>query len=415
MHVFLSLHSVLYSLSQEAVEVNDSIANDRSLSSDVSIDAGRHSPDLEANPHLRVPSDVDLFYRTPSTFRYCLRRKSKEDTTDYFKKFAIPAEVILSVFRYLNKRDLVMVILTCRRFRDIGYNSSLWEYMDLGGRSMTESEVHSLMDRGIRILRLASTKVNEDVEVQLGSTLLLPHALPSKLTHLDLSGAIPEKPSVIAGLLQRCTRLEGVSLEQRVIDDRVCIALGRNVDLKYLNLAMCEGLSPDGIKAIMQGCGRLLELNMAWTGLDVEHVAVAMKLMPRGLRRLNLSGIPEKDALIDEDIMQLIMRCPNLVEIDLSDAPSITERALKAMLYNLRRLKDLSISRCYGIEPTALLLAKGLRKLNVFGNITHEGVRMLRDHLNCVLVNDSPFSTVAIPTCGEHVTSIWGHRTRDLY
>lgn len=50
--------------------------------------------------------------------------------------------------------------------------------------------------------------------------------------------------------------VQAVSLEQRVIDDRVCSALSCNVDLQYLNLTMCQGLSPDGIRAILQGCRR---------------------------------------------------------------------------------------------------------------------------------------------------------------
>ncbi|VDK26051.1 unnamed protein product [Anisakis simplex] len=113
--------------------------------------------------------------------------------------------------------------------------------------------------------------------------------------------------------------------------------------------------------------------------------------------------------------MKLTMRCPNLTEVDLSDCPGITDRSLKAMLHNLEHLKVLSISRCYGIEPTALLLAKHLRTLNVFGNITNEGVILLREHLNRVNVNESCFSTIAVPTHGKDITSIWGHRTRDIY
>uniref|UniRef100_F1KZ36 S-phase kinase-associated protein 2 n=2 Tax=Ascaris suum TaxID=6253 RepID=F1KZ36_ASCSU len=402
--------------SLEEDDMSDLIPIDHHTSdSSIEVNDANESSHLETDPRLRVPPNVDLFYRTPNALRYSLRRESTEDTIDYFKKFAIPTEVILTIFNYLNKKDLMMAILTCRHFRDVGYNPSLWEYMDLGERCITETEVHSLMNRGIRILRLTHAKINRDMRPPLEAPLLHPSPLPSKLTHLDLSGTAPEDPSVVAALLQRCFKLEAVSLEQRVIDDRVCSALSCNVDLQYLNLTMCQGLSPDGIRAILQGCRRLLEVNMAWTNLDVEHVEVAIRFMPRGVRRLNLSGIREKNCLNDEDIMQLIMRCPRIVEVDLSDAPSITERSLKAMLHNLRYLRDLSVSRCYGIEPTALLLARGLRTLNVYGNITLEGVNMLREHLSEVSVNKSPFSTIAVPTHGEHVTSIWGHRTRDLY
>ncbi|VDK25543.1 unnamed protein product [Anisakis simplex] len=120
------------------------------------------------------------------------------------------------------------------------------------------------------------------------------------MTHLDLSGSAIERPDIFASILRRCTKLEGVSLEHRRINDDVCAALSRNEELRYLALTMCEGLTHNGLKTILQGCRRLLELNLAWTSLAENHVAVALELMPRGLKRLNLSGIREADALIDE-------------------------------------------------------------------------------------------------------------------
>lgn len=52
---------------------------------------------------------------------------------------------------------------------------------------------------------------------------------------------------------------------------------------------------------------------MAWTNLDVEHVEVAIRFMPRGVRRLNLSGIREKNCLNDEGkrILECIVHSRN--------------------------------------------------------------------------------------------------------
>ncbi|VDK21864.1 unnamed protein product, partial [Anisakis simplex] len=182
---------------------------------------GSPEPDPErVLRQLRVPSNVELFYRTPNPFRYGLRmRLNDEGGKDYFE--TLPVDIILMIFSYLNKTDLVMAAMCCRRFRDIGYNQSLWEFMDLGQKFVTDTEIHSLMDRGVRYLRLTYTtiiaKQNDSVNSSPDSQPThsspteepqQPRVFPSKLTHLDLSGSAIERPDIFASILRRCTKLE---------------------------------------------------------------------------------------------------------------------------------------------------------------------------------------------------------------
>jgi hypothetical protein len=103
-----------------------------------------------------------------------------------------------------------------------------------------------------------------------------------------------------------------------------------------------------------------------------------------------------------------VNRCKYLTEVDLSDCAEITETALIS-LNKLENLEKLSVCRCHEIEPvffawvpmTIKYLPKIFRdiehlsELNVYGNITDEGVDFLRRRLSPTIINGSCFSTVA--------------------
>ncbi len=38
------------------------------------------------------------------------------------------------------------------------------------------------------------------------------------------------------------------------MDERACMAIGRNTHLQYLNLALASGITPDGLRTIFEGC-----------------------------------------------------------------------------------------------------------------------------------------------------------------
>jgi hypothetical protein len=56
-----------------------------------------------------------------------------------------------------------------------------------------------------------------------------------------------------------------------------------------------------------------------------------------------------------------------------------------------------------------------LSELNVHGCLAEESVGVLQQRLPTVAINKSFLSTIAHPTNGVSVSSIWGQRTRDWY
>ncbi|KAH7732136.1 S-phase kinase-associated protein 2 (skp2) [Aphelenchoides avenae] len=92
----------------------------------------------------------------------------------------------------------------------------------------------------------------------------------------------------------------------------------------------------------------------------------------------------------------------------------ITEKAVKN-LRTLKKLKILSLSRCYEVEPVSYVSFDSLDVLNIYGCLTDEGLKLIRDRLHGTTINASPFVNIARPTVNESVTSIWEKRTRDWY
>ncbi len=72
--------------------------------------------------------------------------------------------------------------------------------------------------------------------------------------------------------------------------------------------------------------------------------------------------------------------CPNLFELDVSDAVRLTHRSVKSIAERLRRIESLSTSRCYSISPTAYLsldVSSGARCIGTFAGFPQVSIIFL--------------------------------------
>uniref|UniRef100_A0A183BMS2 F-box domain-containing protein n=1 Tax=Globodera pallida TaxID=36090 RepID=A0A183BMS2_GLOPA len=403
----MELNSTLEALHEEETSFKGDL--DSSFGSDL------HSVSFqEISSVLRAKPDINVFYRTPCSGanRFSRRSSSAHALTDHFSH-ALPDSLLLRIFFYLNKHDIVNVMLVCRRFGQIAKDKTLWEFMNLAGRLIDEESIHSLFNRQLKVLRLASAEVKTP---SLFPWFDVQHTASAQLTHLDLSQAKFDTSDTLVRLLSRCKSLQALSLEScDLLDDECCRVIANNSALKYLDLVYAKRFSVAGIGTILCACQKLVELNLSWAEVDDEAMLTICQRMPSGIRKLNLSGFRQLPSLNDENIGRLCAVCPQLEELDLSDNALLTEHCLESICDGLKRLRRLTLSRCYGIEPMAFLQLGTLDELNIFGCITNDGVCLLRNRLAPTQVNASPYSTVAKPTVGDSITSIWRHRTRDLY
>lgn len=170
-----------------------------------------------------------------------------------------------------------------------------------------------------------------------------------------------------------CKNLKKLSLEHCVVDERACKALGQNEQLEVLNMSMCYGVDASAVRFIIEGCKKLESWNLAWTDLSTEALQIISTSAPQVLERINISGC--RMTLKDErklftanwqcnqkhtvifflDILALCKRCPNLVELDISDATSVTSICVHYIHENLTRLEYLAMARCYNVPLSVYL------------------------------------------------------------
>lgn len=119
---------------------------------------------------------------------------------------------------------------------------------------------------------------------------------------------------------------------------------------------------------------RLEELNLAWANHTNDTLRVVCETLPQSVRRLNLSGtrdlaemsddgrslssspvLSTTDSHIISAVEMICERCPNLIELDLSDNVLLSEVSVVVIRERLPLLRVLTLARCYGIEPMEFL------------------------------------------------------------
>ncbi|GAB6020856.1 F-box protein of unknown function [Chamberlinius hualienensis] len=326
---------------------------------------------------------------------------------DYFADIA--DELILQIFQLLPRYNLKQCALTCKRWRRLAYDETLWKRVNLGAKNISTENVELIINRGAVALRLAQADIRsssdyDDINVDRE------FISESKLQHLDLSMA-SVTPAGIFTILCNCKKLKNLSLERCEIDDKLLKLISYNENLEQLNLALSSGITAAGLTRILKKCHRLTAVNLAWTDLDIAVIETAVVSFPSSIRRLNLSGC--RGTLNDNHIVDLLLRCPKLEELDLSDCDRLTSLVLITISTRLPNIKSLALSRCFSISPQSyntIASMKSLKNLDLHGLFTTQGIEFLRWKYPLVGINQIYFSTVGRPTTGNRRTSIWGQK-----
>ncbi|RCN33397.1 F-box domain protein [Ancylostoma caninum] len=366
--------------------------------------------DVDSINKIRMKPDILTFYRTPGAFKFC-RRVSSGPSTDYFhtsnRGGPLPENVVVEILSYLNKRDLCNAMATCRLLYSSGSRCRTWEHVDLFNRTVFNHSLICFLNRRLKIMRMADTNVENWPYGSSVPSISLEY--PLMLTHLDLSRAVFADRSLLVNIMKGCTRLQALSMEGQDMGEdalEICTSIGRNHSLTRLDLSMTVGITAKAAQEICLGCTIVQHLNLSWSSLDQQTVLVFCSNLPDSVTRLNMAGSLNKSSLDDEAIERLVICCPNIKELDLSDNVNITERGLQ-FLISLHQLESLSLNRCYGIQPMNFLMCGHLYALNVFGCITDSGLAALKNGLSETEVNGAVFNYIAKPTVPPAVTSIW--------
>ncbi|KAI6228156.1 F-box domain-containing protein [Aphelenchoides besseyi] len=351
---------------------------------------------LDSHP-LSMGPEFSAQYMTPgSSMKRVIRRSlstSKYAAIDYFDSLKVPDEVIGHIFKYIKVIDLIHAMQTCSRFYMIGLKSTIWKRLNLSQITIGQSALHRIMERKNEVMCLYGTTVFQD------EIFYPPADIPdfTTLTFLDVSYLVVDNVKTMSNLLSRTCSLQMLNMAQFTeVDDELCHYIAQNKNLTCLNVEMCERFTINGIKEIFESCQELIELNMGWAKFHSSAFEIACRKLPSSLQRLNVSGMAQSE-LTDKLVEVIAKRCPDLIEIDLSDCSEVTSAGLQT-LTQLTELKKLSVCRCYGVDPFYFIHLNCLEALNLHGCVTDEGVAYLRNRLRSTLVNSSPLSMIARPT-----------------
>ncbi|KAK6735900.1 hypothetical protein RB195_018887 [Necator americanus] len=383
------------------------LLNDRKRLRDATEAVDMYDPGISK---IRMKPDILTFYRTPGAFKFC-RRISNSPSVDYFhasnRGSPLPENIVVEILSYLNKRDLCNAMATCKLLYSSGARCRTWEHVDLFNRTVFNHSLICFLNRRLKVIRMADTNVEDWPFRSSISGVSLEY--PLILTHLDLSRAVFSDRSLLLRIIRGCTRLQALSMEGQDMGEdgvEICISIGKNHALTHLDLSMTVGVTASAAQEICLGCTAIQHLNLSWSSLDRDTVLMFCSNLAESVTRLNMAGSLNKSSLDDDAVERLVICCPNLKELDLSDNVNITERGLQFII-SLHQLESLSLNRCYGIQPMNFLMCGHLHALNVFGCVTDSGLAALKNGLSETEVNGAVFNYIAKPTIPPAITSIW--------
>uniref|UniRef100_A0A8C7W204 S-phase kinase associated protein 2 n=1 Tax=Oncorhynchus mykiss TaxID=8022 RepID=A0A8C7W204_ONCMY len=261
---------------------------------------------------------------------------------------SLPDELLLGILSCLPLQDLLRMSRVCKRWHRLAFDESLWHSVDLVGKA------------------------------QLVLGLRCPHTCIGE----------PYNPICLLNFLS----------------DNIVQSLSQNTVLVRLNLCGCSEFSPDSLSQILKSCLRLEELILSWCDFSTDHVKAVVSNIPSNITQLNLSGYRQNLTMED-----LVERCPNLVNLDLSDSVLMTSSSFP-ILQQLQSLRLPGSPCCLSVSHRQALndyeKFPELQTLEVYGLVQDTYLPILSKGLPSLQINTRPFSGVARPT-----EATWRDRT----
>ncbi|CAJ1071055.1 S-phase kinase-associated protein 2 [Xyrichtys novacula] len=330
------------------------------------------------------------------------RSRRKTDHTSSVSWDHLPEELLLRILLYLPLQDLLRMSTVCRRWRRLAFDESLWQSVDLEGLTHMDSALQQVLMTGVRRLRCPRSFVEKTHFTDSG---------PLQIVELDLSSSIIPT-TALESIICRCSLLEYLSLEGLQLSDTIITSLSKNTNLLQLNLSGCSGFSAPPLADMFKSCNRIEQLNISWCDFNNNHVKSVVENLSSAVTKLNLSGY--RETLTLDDVKVLVMRCPQIQTLDLSDSTLLMADSFQ-ILKQLKNLLHLSLSRCYHIHLAALTdlgqMFPLLTFLEVFG-LTHDSqLTSLKKELPRISINSRPFSSIARPTPSCRPAGVFSDRT----
>ncbi|XP_022087876.1 S-phase kinase-associated protein 2-like [Acanthaster planci] len=362
--------------------------------------------------------------------RYCSCKKQLdlEDLSDPFCRLS--DEIMLGIFWWLPMTTLARCARVCRRWYHLVFDDSLWRRIDISNKTFASGILGQILQRGTVAAKISRCSIHgpvfDAVLTESPAKITRSASKASKLSKCHVESALRQslhlkyidltatdaRPEQLVEILDRCpgNQIKKLSLESCRVSDEVMKSIAKHGrSLKELNLCMCSGLKEAGLRAVLRNCTKLQSLNLGWANLSRKEIDVFMEYVPKSLEKLNLSGY--RQTLRTVDVVLLTCRCPDMKELDLSDAAVIDFAAIESITESMTQLQHIALSRCYSLPRLSFVqlgMLKHLRALDVFGLVQESGMlESMQELLPGVKINSYPFSAIARPTTTNKHNIIW--------
>ena len=281
---------------------------------------------------------------------------------------AMPHEIQVRIFSFLEPRQLVQTSRVSKSFYRLCFDGQLWISID-ASEFYQEIPADSLS----RIIAAAGPFVKD---LNLRGCVQVEHYKRAEvivkacrnLINATLEGCRNFQKKTLHNLLENNDKLIYLNLTGlTVVSNRSCRIIAESCpQLETFNVSWCHKVDSRGIKAVIEGCGKLSDLRAGEIrGFDNIDLAQAI-FRTNNLERLVLSGCTE----LDDEALQVMMHGIDpeidiltdrpvvpprkLRHLDLSRCSRLTDAGVKSMGHLTPDLEGLQLSRCRSLTDAAL-------------------------------------------------------------
>ena len=301
----------------------------------------------------------------------------------------LPTEVLLQIFKHLDKHDLFLLLTVCRDFADL-IVEILWFRPNMQSDAafqkikaiMKLPRLHTHWDYRNYIKRLNLSFMTKFVDDEL----------------LDLFAGCPKLERLT---LVNCTKLTHVPIT------RVLAHCNR---LQSIDMTGVQDIQDDIIHALARHCTRLQGLYAPGCGnISQDAIIGLLKACPM-LKRIKFNN---SENIGDDSILAMYENCKSLVEIDLHNCPNVLDMHLKRIFAELTQLREFRISNAAGITDDLFELIPEDCVLDKLRIIDVTGCNAITDKLVERMVRCAPrLRNVVLSKCMQIGDASLRHLTR---
>ncbi|KAF3988694.1 hypothetical protein FT663_03926 [Candidozyma haemuli var. vulneris] len=345
---------------------------------------GRHSLDSEHNDYNELREA--LLQKRGST-----GARSQIQTINFHNSrlLQLPTEVLLQVFKYLEKSDLYSLLTVCRELSDL-----IVEILWFRPNMQSDSPFQKVRE----VMKLPRSETHWDYRSYIKRLNL---SFMTKLVDDELLYLFCGCPKLERLTLVNCTKLTYAPIAQ---------VLKNCEHLQSIDMTGVQDIQNDIFYALAQHCTRLQGLYAPGCGnISEDAIIQVLKACPM-LKRIKFNN---SENITNNSILAMYENCRSLVEIDLHNCPKVTDKYLKGIFSELSQLREFRISNAPGITDDLFSSIPDDHLLDKLRIIDVTGCNAITDKLVERMVRCAPrLRNVVLSKCMQITDASLRHLTK---